>query len=365
MDYYRPLQNHDRWNYLDLDDTLHERSSRAKNKSHTDYERSSLANNTKNKTVTIKDELKYLDLAAADHLASIDADLNFAGKNFTDYAELTSRRQEKNIKNNLIETRSKRLAAYTGNDVQKLFDFKKNGFEFRSTNDEDLLKILKSTRKDNPYLFEDETLELTGKLVEKWAAEKKMEDVIVIPLSMVYRSEVPSKNVQPVAGLTHVDFKKNPTKSTDNYRNLFLSVKPKIEDALNRNLTDEEFSNLELELMVNVWMPLQDAPTENTLAMMDTAGLDDKELRPFTNEVLLEGPTGVFSIPFTVMTMRPSKRQQFIIQSDMKRGDYIIFDTLNTPHSAVKAPRKEAMPGLPRDSVEVRVFVIKKGKKPQ
>lgn len=314
-------------------------------------EDSVVVNNTTNKIRTIADELNYLDLASQANFSSRDANINFAGKTFTDMAEINLAKKDELLENEVLTSKSKRIAAYDKENVRKLFTYKENGFEYRAVEEGLLNEISNYQGEDIKY---HDILNASKATFAKWAEEQGIDYDKIIPLGLVYRAENPIPGAQPTASLTHIDFDQNNT--SEFMRANSLVWKGVVDQALGNYLSQEEFENIKIEHMVNMWMPLEDKPTENTLAMLDRSRIQSEDLRPFT---AVFNPFPSFEVKFTAMTLSPSNKHQYVIQSDMKLGDMVLFNTFDTPHSAVTVPRPEAQKGLARRSVEIRAIFIK------
>lgn len=334
-------------------------------------ENSFLANNTINKTKTISEELNYLDLASKSNPVAIEAKIKYLSKEHNSPKYLSKEYNSSNVSPNekvsveslqnneeAFTIKSKKVVAYKKKEAQKLFNFKKNGFVF-SSYEGALLEEIKAFKPES-YSQGLRVLFLTQEILEKWAKKQGIKYDVAIPLALVHRSESKdrsSTSLSPVS-LTHVDFAKSTGENeTKDFMKAFKPVwKTTVENALDKFLTDEEFENIKIVQMVNIWMPLNDKPTENTLALMDRSRIKQSDLIPFSTSV----GEGNRKIEFIGIVMVPSKKHQFVIQSDMKRGDMVIFDTLNTPHTAVMAPRSDAEKNLLRESIEIRAIFIQK-----
>lgn len=332
-----PTGNRSDFNYLDLSYP----------------ENSPLVNNTTNKVMTIADELNYLDLAVRSNFNSIDTDVYFAGKQFKKMTEIDLSKKNELLESEVLTSASKRIAAYNRESVRKLFDYKENGFEYCPVEGELLAEISKFN--DTDWQQDSRILEASKAAFTKLAEEQGIDYDMVIPLGLIYRSEKPLGTALPAATLTHIDFDQNNTSEV--MQSNKHGWKVRVEGALGKTLSDEEFENIKIEHMMNMWMPLENKPTENTLAMMDTSRIQSEDVQPFTAVIK---PSPFLELKFTAMTLKPSNKQQYIIQSDMKLGDGVLFNTFDTPHSAVTVPRPEAEKDLPRRSIEIRAIFVKK-----
>jgi hypothetical protein len=123
--------------------------------------------------------------------------------------------------------------------------------------------------------------------------------------------------------------------------------------ALNgKTLTDEQYASIQVEQIINVWMPLSPYPTKNTLAVMDISTIKkfNEELQPYT----AVRKTGSF---FTAMALRQREYHKWIVQTGLKQGDAISFHSLKTPHTAINLNR-HAVTEEHRKSVEIRVLFL-------
>lgn len=300
------------------------------------------------KPAAMVDHLKYLDLFCRSHGVPRETNINLAGKNFKNYASLNAEDIEINLEDEILSGRKMNIMCYPKQEAQKLFNFKENGFIFSSFDQDADFHHAMTAAKDSPfYLDETHLLEAANKLLEKWAVAQNIQYDVVASLGAIYRSESPSDEGNAPLPMTHVDTTKNAT----NFLNTFSDHwKPNVEMALGKELTDQEFENLQIVQMVNIWMPLNESPTENTLAVMDISRINEKDLLPYSVEL------GESS--FTPMILHFSPKLQFVIQADMKFGDMVIFDSTKTPHTAATIPRPEAKKGLFRESLEIRAIFI-------
>lgn len=302
------------------------------------------------KPASMAEHLKYLDLFAASHGTPRESNINMAGKNFTNYVQLLSEDIENNLEAEILSGKKMNVMCYPKNEAQKLFDFKKNGFVFSSFDlDKDfylqmnMIKASPATTADTYLLF------AANQLLEKWAVAQNIKFDVVASLGSIYRNESPDAYAYTPLPMTHVDT----TKDATNFLHTFTEIwKSNVEIALERELTNDEFEKLHIVQMVNIWMPLNDKPTENTLAVMDISRIEEKDLIPYSVDI---GDS-----TFTPMTLHFSPKLQFVIQEDMKFGDMVIFDSTKTPHTAVTIPRPEAEQGLLRQSIEIRAIFIQK-----
>lgn len=319
-------------------------------------ETSLLANNTKNKILTIAEEFPHLDLASRSDARAYDVKVNYLTRKDikSKLVSLDSAQIDNLVKYEILEKKQIKIMAYKKEEVQKLFNFNENGFTFDTLSQDAKTKLSALGNQyrslvqsiANFYPLGDD-LEI---ILESWATEQGLIKGVdydqIIALGGAYRDQLRA-NTFP---LSHVDFQKDDTSA-------FMSAlspiwKGRVAEKLkNPALTDQEYRNVKIANMVNVWMPLNDKPTKNTLAVMDTSRLQKEDLYPVRSKV---GPLDV-----TTMLVHNSYKQQYVIQSDMKFGDMVIFETLNTPHTAVDVDRPEADPNEPRKSIEMRVIFIK------
>lgn len=236
------------------------------------------------------------------------------------------------------------IMAYNKKEVKKFFNFKKNGFEFGTCSNQ-MKKELEPYLKLKSAVDHTALMKALKPQLEAWADAQGIEYDHVIVLGGVYRDEEAGTTFP----LVHIDFDKADTSKF--MKDLRFLWKNNVQLGLNLSkLSDADYANINIVQMVNVWMPLNKTPTENTLGVMDNSRLNPKDLIPVRSK------SHFLSFP-SILT-HSSKTQQFIIQTDIKFGDMIYFDTLNTPHAGVIVPRKGASKEK-RQSVELRAIIVK------
>lgn len=115
-------------------------------------------------------------------------------------------------------------------------------------------------------------------------------------------------------------------------------------------LTQEEYENLGIVKIMNVWIPLDERVEACPLAVMDTQTIDQSDVRQYEAERAGGGK-------FPALGVLPRAGQCWYSKKDLRLGDAYIFDSCRTPHTAVKLPDQG---DKTRKSVECRVFFIKR-----
>lgn len=309
-----------------------------------DRELSLLAHNKTDDAIkTISEKLFYLDLADQSNKRAIAASIGFTGKNFKPDTMISTSKMDELIEAEILTPLTKHVITYEKEDYKKLFNFKDNGFEYLACSPKFLNTLNRvdiSTLSPNGLSTLKQELQA---IVKEWATKQGIDFTDIIPMDFVYRSTAKESvgsdaigGTRPPVTMSHIDF--HPEGQLD-----FLP------EGFRDNITP----HYEITQMVNVWLPLQPEPTKNTLAMMDVKRLRPEDLVPSTAEVSL--PSGD-SVQFKSLAINSSKRHQFVIQSDMKLGDMVIFDSMRTPHAAVDISRPNINEELPRKSLELRLM---------
>lgn len=221
------------------------------------------------------------------------------------------------------------IHAYSELEITKQFNFKENGFEF-CTFDEKTVEHLGNYLEERSYhntlcIYEDVRSFLTD-----WGKKEGIPFDAVIPISpLQYRHTGNFWNAQKILPLAHVDFSKDQFPIVlDTFERL---LQEGVEEAFEDDsiaLDDVEFSEI-----VNVWIPLNERPSINTLALVDISTLKDpsEELKPYTSQIKLPFPPDIL-VPSLALESRPYHKW---VVHDIKRGGAIVFNTRWTPHAAV------------------------------
>ncbi|CAF1082889.1 unnamed protein product [Adineta ricciae] len=259
------------------------------------------------------------------------------------------------IQNGNLQVEDTSVQLYDGEEVRRLFAFQQHGFEYWQLNNiiSEALHQLAAvpTERANRIRLRQSIIPL----LTEWGHQLNLKFNLVVPLDTVYRDtnhKQHSNAFGPVC-FAHVDFPS--TNFTETLFHFKDTWKVNIELALGlqpHTLTDEQYTSVQVEKVVNIWMPLTPCPTKNTLAVMDYSSIDqfDQELQPYT----AVRRTGNH---FTALGVYFRDYHRWICQSDMKIGDAVVFDTLHTPHSAATIERPDARQDH-RQSVEVRVLFL-------
>lgn len=274
----------------------------------------------------------------------------FIGQKFENGMSLSI--SPENLEKKIIEQREIKISCYQNVDeLRKKFNFANNGFEFCALGDT-LTECAKQFASFPNDVKPKSDLSLAAtQFITTWAKENNIQFDKVILLGLTYR-DADKKNKQALKpySITHVDFQQSTL--PDTFKCLESIWKPQVEAVLGP-LSPEQYLNLPIKRMVNLWFPLNECPTENGLAVMDKSSiLSSKSLRPFIPQV-----TGDCSV--NSLSLRPDEKQLWVAQRAMTLGSGVIFSSLEVPHSAVDLKKD---PGIKYDrhrkSVEARLLII-------
>ena len=283
----------------------------------------------------------------------VSSRINFIGRNFVDNT-LTDKHFSKDaIINKTIKQKKVKVICYhEENDLISDFNFNNNGFKFTKF-DGKLLKLAEefSHRKIDNGSAELLLIREATNFIMNWGKENNIEFDVVAPLGLVYRNQDESdKSAQRPIPFAHVDFQEKTIKKT--FQDLVKVWKPPMETVLGE-MSTEKYNNLKVVAMCNLWMSLNVLPARNTLAVLDKTSINVSQLRPYRGET--QDPL----VKVTSMSLHEDKNQRWVAHDQMTIGKGIIFNTLLTPHTAVKLPKNpEIKYDECRKSAEIRFAFI-------
>lgn len=293
--------------------------------------------------------LSCLDLAPKPgEYVIVKTPIHCLGEKFTPMTEIAVSNIKTLVANQILEPKEAAIYCYPRQQISR-FNFKNNGFEFcRITGAfSDSLKHLAKTPESS-----DSRANVRKTLVPyltQWGKTQGIDFDTVIPVDTVYRNtNLEVKNAFGAVPLAHVDFPEA------NYPQTLLNFeqtwKPRVEEGLHQTLTSSEYSQLNVAQAINIWIPLNEHNTENTLAVMDISTLNEEtELQLYS--AVRRDQTNIVSLG-----VNGKPHHKWVVESDMKFGDAIIFNSLRTPHTALDVPKIDCDPY--RHSVEIRVLFV-------
>jgi len=308
-----------------------------------------LANYPFSQTPKTEVHLAHLDLASRPRdYVLFKAPINYFGEKFSPMMEVAVAKIETLTQQQILTPRESNIYCFP-REQAKRFHFKVNGFEFRKITG-DLHTAVKQMARTPDIDSRINVRKAVVPYLTHWGKAHGIDFDLVVPVDTVYRNtNQDAKNAFGTVPLAHVDFPETDYPKT--LQTFEENWKPRVDQAMQRELSSEEYRALNVSQAINIWIPLNERNTENTLALMDVSTLNQaSDLQPykavrrdqdhFTSQGVLRNPN-----------------QKWVIQSDMKSGDAVIFNTLRTPHTAIDVPKYDCDPD--RQSIELRVLFIK------
>lgn len=236
--------------------------------------------------------------------------------------------------------------------LRKDFNFHDNGFQYCALSSTLLQSLSQFSAEPFKNKNRFELIISANKFIASWGRENGIIGTTA-PLAMTYRSTNPEDQAIKAFFFAHVDYDANDMPNTwEINKNAWKANIQRFYGPL----SDGEYANLKINAMVNLWMPLNELPTINTLALMDISSSDNlsKELRP----ALTPGKTR--EQPITSLGLCANLNQKWVIQNVMSKGNGVIFQTTKTPHTAIDiADRFQGQQYDPsRRSVEIRFVFL-------
>jgi hypothetical protein len=278
--------------------------------------------------------------------SSFKAELVHLGPLFTDNMSLAIETAPMLLQQKILQTKVSRVFKTT-----RKFEFNKNGFEFKDFNNSPLGKAIEKIAigppvwTDIPQSTIDEHSTAVENALTNWAKGIGMQFSKVVWIDTVYRNTAAGKF--GAVHFTHVDFPDGDHKATLKGHD---SWKERVVKKLGE-LTTEQYEDLPVKNIINMWMPLDEKIEAEPLALMDLQSLKNptKDLRVYQDARISTGTA------YPSVGILPSDGQRWYIRDGMKRGEAVIFDCCKTPHSAVSLP-DQGTKG--RRSLESRVLFL-------
>jgi hypothetical protein len=273
-----------------------------------------------------------------------NGELVYLGPSFKDEMLLNLIKVPSLLKCEVLKKTAKKICKTMSN-----FKFAESGFEFQDFSIQPLGKFIFEISRDptnirNPC-WEDRTF---ARAVENqmiiWGKSVGIQFSKVVWIESVYRNTAEGKFGS--VHFVHVDFPEAnhslTLKGHSNWKN-------RVEEVLGE-MTTEQYEKLNISKIVNIWMPLDERLEAEPLAMLDIRSIKkESQFHTYYDERITTGDK------YQSVGVVPNDDHQWYIKKTMKLGDAIIFDTCQTPHSAVSLP-DQANKG--RTSMECRVLFI-------
>jgi len=281
-----------------------------------------------------------------------EGDVNYLGSAFQPNDRVATSELQELLEKQTLETHRVSLTCFSAQEAEETFDFQTHGFSVQQ-----LPKKLKKSLDLLQTDLNDSESRVAARAalslyLSTWGKKQKIPFTHVIPVDTVCRSTSKAQaNAFGAVALTHIDF----TADTKKTLAAFASGwKPRVEQALGKTLSEEDYTNLPVMQMVNVWMPLNTFPHINSLALLDIQTISADEPLPYT-AVRRDGA----AFTAQILPKRPEHKWSVF---DIKRGDAIIFGSQTTPHTAIDAVADFPREGCPdeggRQSVEIRALFL-------
>jgi len=218
------------------------------------------------------------------------------------------------------------------NRERNSFNLLANGFEVITISDK-LSALLSSCVGEYKADIKPKAHQEIASMLETWFRETHQKDYIVIPVDLVIRN-LHDKKFKPII-IAHIDFPRV-TFNTETIDTFKWNIDSSISKAM-----------IDTADMVNVWMPIQYN--------------DDFPLAVIDKSTVSEGDKVVYNAPrqnaqiFKAVAMQHSNNHRWYAPKLIDRKQAIIFQTLHTPHAAIKLADNPN-----RTSAEVRCLLLKK-----
>ncbi|WP_068468970.1 hypothetical protein [Candidatus Protochlamydia phocaeensis] len=278
------------------------------------------------------------------------ASINVIGQAFQDHVQIPTALEAINklLKQGVLITREVEIKGYDREEIKLNFNFKRNGFGYCTLEADAVAGLNELAQRPENRAMRVAFRKLMISELEKWGKTQGFSFKAVIPVDTVYRkTDQTARAIFNSVFLSHVDFSAYDSEILKHFKDTW---KPNMEEILGSQMSDEDYHQMKVVQMVNIWMPLNRETPENILALLDISSMQGQELRPYT--AVRRGGRRFF----TALALADKPWHQWIFQFDMKRGDAVIFDSFKTPHTAVQIERLSAVPA--RESVEIRALFI-------
>lgn len=222
----------------------------------------------------------------------------------------------------------------------KSIDFKKYGFQpVANAVSKDLLSEKGMHNDEERNQATENVSQALNAMLMDWGKQSDIDfDVVFMSGGCVKRNLSEGSSLAKNYSFAHIDFPEGSTEET---------VK-----AFGGEATWQQLAPFEIIQVVNIWVPLNDEPNINTLAVMDKATVNNA--RTITTEAYFGREVKFNSV--YLEENQPLEDNWFAFK--ISKGDVIIFDSERTPHCAVDILGK-ALSNEPRRSIEYRGFFLK------
>lgn len=274
------------------------------------------------------------------------------GPNFSDRMTITLDNVDSFLSDKVLQKFSTQV--YKTNNT---FDFFKNGFEFIDFRGTQLSQAIETLANgptswiDMPQASITNHATAVENALSQWGQKQGLQFRHVVWIDTVYRNTAGGKF--GAVHFVHADFPAINYSSEDYASTLkgHSDWKERVTMKLGA-MSTEMYEKLHVSKIVNIWMPLDKKIVAEPLAIMDIHSLGDpKESLRVYQDVRANGGTKYYSV-----SVLPRVGQRWYIKDNMKRGEAIVFDSCQTPHTAVSLPDQG---NKTRRSVECRVIFLK------
>ncbi len=231
----------------------------------------------------------------------------------------------------VIEKTTITVDCYSRAEIQK-FNIHDNGFEFITLDEESIahFREFAKYKKSGSY---DEEMDRNNEtkirnIVKNWASNRDIPASIVVRCSSLGYRDTGNPSEFQALPVAHVDFVQD-------------QFSPLIQDAMPER---------PLSGIVNLWLPLNELPPKDTLALMDLSSVNKEDLK----SCLFASAEGNQNKQYSqIVLANPS--QKWVALEDMKIGDAVIFYSEKTGHGGVHLDRPWVACDSSRQSLDVRL----------
>lgn len=274
-----------------------------------------------------------------------NGELVYLGSSFKDEMSLKLTNASELLKNKVLQKTVIKICKTVAR-----FNFSESGFEFHDFSKQPLGRSIFEIAKDptnaaNPCWENRSFARAVENQMTIWGQSVGIPFSQVVWIDTVYRNTAEGKFGS--VHFVHVDFPE-----VDHSQTLkgHSNWKDRVEEVVGQ-LNTEQYERLKISKIINIWLPLDKQLEAEPLAVLDVRSIKkESQLRTYYDERITTGDkyqsVGVF----------PDEYHQWYIKNKMKLGEGIIFDSCQTPHSAVSLPDQQ---NKRRTSLECRVIFIK------
>lgn len=282
---------------------------------------------------------------------SFEGEVIQLGPNFSDRMTITLDNVESFLHDKVLQKFNTQV--YKTNNT---FDFFRNGFEFVDFRGTQLSQAIDTIANgptswmDMPQISITNHAAAVEHALSQWGRHQGLQFRHVVWIDTVYRNTAGGKF--GAVHFVHADFPAI-NYSSEDYTSTLKGHSDWKERVIMKlgAMSTEMYEKLNVCKIVNIWMPLDKKIEAEPLAMMDIHSLGDpKESLRVYQDVRANGGTKYYSV-----SVLPKAGQRWYVKNDMKRGEAIIFDSCQTPHTAVSLPDQGKKT---RRSVECRVLFL-------